>query len=147
VIRYFHKYKKSDIIPTPRFEYTFVCEIRYQDKQYQLTSAFTTEDDPLPQRRKAMRIYGETRKIIEFLVRNGFFGEADQMEFTTEIFSRIGGDEIQILGAGLDIDTPNLVLEFETLKLFGFIPSGEPTMTLVSTNDEEVTILMTDIAC
>lgn len=93
-----------------------------------------------------MRTYGEARKIIEFLVRNGFFGEEAQMEFTTELYSRIGGDEIQILGGGLDTDTPNLVLEFETLKLFGYIPPGEPTMTLVSTDDEESTILMTDIA-
>lgn len=93
-----------------------------------------------------MQIYGETRKIIEFLVRNGYFGETAQMEFTTEVFSRIGGDEIQILGAGIDTDIPNLVMEFETLKLFGFIPIAEPTMTLVNTDGREVIILMTDIA-
>jgi hypothetical protein len=144
MIRYFHRYKKSDPVQEPRFGYTVVYRVRYKDKDFQLASLFESEEEPLKQRRKAMEVFGETRKIIEFLTSNGFLGEGT-IEFTSEIFSRIGNDEITIVGGGEENDLINLSLEFETLRTFGYISSMEPTMIVLDKDGKEVTILMTDL--
>lgn len=145
MIRYFHKFKKNEVVQKPIFDYTVVFEVRYKDNHFRLASLFECETEPLKERKKAMVVYGETRKVIEFLAKNGFFDD-EPMEFTADVYSRIGNDQIRILGAGIDEDAPNLSLEFETLKLYGFIPDGEPTMTLISPDGIETTILMSDIA-
>jgi hypothetical protein len=144
MIRYFHKYKKNEPVEEPLFGYFVNVELKYSDKHFRISSIFESKDEPLKERRKAMEVYGETRKIIEFLTRNGYFDDTT-MEFTSDVYSRISNDEIKILGNGLDEDAQNLTLEYETLKLYGYIPPDEPTMTLIDPDGAERIILMTDL--
>ena len=144
MIRYFHHFLKYEPIQTPLFDYTVIFEIRYKDQHFRIASIFESQDYPVQERKKAMSVYGETQKILQFLTRNGFFDDTI-MEYTAEVYSRIGNDEIKLLGGGLDEDIKNLKLEFDTLGLYGFIPDEEPTMILSSPKGEKVTVLMTDI--
>jgi len=91
-----------------------------------------------------MAVFNETRLIIGFLVKNGYFGD-ETMEFTIEIYNRIGNDKIKIIGNGEDDDMANLGFEFETLKTFGYIPNSEPTMVLLNDDGLEITILKTEL--
>jgi hypothetical protein len=144
MIRYFHHFLKDEPVQTPLFDYTVIFEIRYKDQHFRIASIFESQDDPLKERKKAMSVYGETQKILQFLTNNGFF-DGTTMEYTAEVYSRIGNDEIKLLGNGNDEDVQNLKLEFETLRLYGFIPDGESTMTLTGPMGEEVIILLTDL--
>jgi hypothetical protein len=119
--------------------------VRFKDQHFRIASVFESQDNPLKERKKAMSVYEETQKILQFLTRNGFFDDTT-MEYTADLYSRIGNDEIKLLGNGLEEDVPNLKLEYETLRLYGFIPDGEPTMTLINPEGVETTILMSDIA-
>ena len=145
MIRYFHHFMKDEPVQTPLFDYTVIFEVRYKDNHFRIASVFESETDPIIARKKAMSVYSETQKILQFLTRNGFFDDTT-MEYTADVYSRIGNDEIKLLGNGLDEDVPNLKLEYETLQLYRFIPDGEPTMTLISPEGVETTILMSDIA-
>lgn len=144
MIRYFHKYKKDEPVQEPRFGYTVVYRVRYKDKYFQLASLFESDDDPLKQRRKAMEVYTEARKIIEFLTGKGFFGE-ETIEFVSEVYSRIANDEIKIVGAGAENDLLNLSLEYETLRTFGYLSPSEPTMIVLDKDGKEIRILMTEL--
>jgi hypothetical protein len=139
MVRFFHKYKIADPIQTPYFEYIVVTDVRYKEKHFRLASVFCSDDDPISARHKAMEVNSETNNVIEFLCNKEFFG-GNPMEFTIEVFCRCVNDEIQIIGAGSDMDLVNLQMEYDTLNLYGFVPETEPRMTIVQPDGMEVTI-------
>jgi hypothetical protein len=130
---------------TPRFEYSVVTELLFDDRHFRLVSLFESDDFPLIERQKAMNIYSETRRVIDFLINNKFFKEFDTLEFSVQVFCRIGNDELCILGAGMDYDMEFLNLEYETLMTFGYINTMEPTMTVLTDDGRELIILPTDL--
>ncbi len=141
MIRYFHKYKKSDPIQIPLFEYSVNFEFRCNDVPFSLVGNFANDDDPMVIRRKAMAVYSTTNKAIEFLIKNGFFGFNDVLEYSLQVYSRIGNDTIQILGGGDDTDLENQKLEFETMDTFGYVPAIEPKVVVKDKDGNEFTIL------
>ena len=144
MVRYFHKFRKDEPVQTPLFGYTVIVEVRYEDHHFRIASIFERDTDPLIERKKAMSVYGETQKILQFLTSNGFFNDTT-IEYTADVYSRIGNDEIKIVGAGEEYDLINLSLEFETLRTFGYLSPLEPTMIVLGKDGKEVTILMTDL--
>ncbi len=141
MIRYYSKYKKSDPIQKPHFEYSVICEFRFNNVPFSLISSFENENDPMDIRRKAMTVYSTTKKAVEFLIKNWFFNMADEMEYSLQVYSRIGNDTIQIMGGGDDTDLENLSLEFTTMDTFGYIPDSEPKMVVKDKVGNETTVL------
>ena len=141
MIRYFHKYKKSDPILKPHFEYSVICEFNFNEVPFSLVSNFTNDNDPMSIRREAMTVYSTTNKAIEFLIKNCFFGFNDVLEYALQVYSRIGNDTIQILGGGDDTDLENQSLEFTTMDTFGYVPAMEPKVVVKDKDGNEFTIL------
>lgn len=143
MIRYYHKFIRTDAIQIPLFEYSLNFEFRYNDITFSMVSSFANDNDPMFIRRKAMTVYSTAKKTIEYLIENGFFGFNDTLEYALQVYSRIGNDTIQILGGGADTDLEHLKLEFDTMDTFGYIPDSEPTMVVRDKNGWGLTIIQT----
>ena len=141
MIRYYSKYRKADPVQKPHFEYSVICEFRFNNVPFSLISSFENENDPMDIRRKAMTVYSVTKKAVEFLIENGFFDMTDELEYSLQVYSRIGNDTIQLLGGGMDTDLENLSLEFTTMDTFGYVPKSEHIVKVKDKNGKDLTVL------